>query len=126
MEGFSIITYKDKTIFYSNFSIFQSDPDQKQKILKLMKYGEDEWLKQPLNSVLALINVLNLNFDMEILRYFRESLAKTTHYEKKIAIIGVTGLIKTAYNFVIGLVPNQKVKTFDTEEEAMEWLVKED
>jgi hypothetical protein len=126
MEGYSKINYKNKTIYYSNYSIYQSDPDQKRKTLELLDFIQADRIKQPLNSVLALVNVANLDFDMEILKRLKENLQQTEPYDKKMALIGINGLKKTAYNFVFGLTPSPKRKSFDTELEAKEWLVKED
>jgi len=123
MEGYSEITYKEKTICYSNYSIYAN---QKEKMMELLKFEESQWVKHPQNSILALINVTNISFDMETLNKFKENIARTAPYEKKMALVGITGLLKTAYNFVFGLTPNQKEKAFDTEEEALEWLVREE
>lgn len=126
MEGFSKIIYKDKAIRYVNYSLFQSDPDQKQKMLELLAFSQSGRLQQPLNSVLTLINVSNLNFDLDTLQHFKESINITAPYDKKIAVIGVTGLIKSAYKFVVGATPSQKIRYFQAEPEAKEWLVQED
>jgi hypothetical protein len=60
---------------------------------------------------------------MDVLNAFQKSTKRTADYEHKMAILGVKGLMKAAYNFVIGLTQNKKVKTFDSELEAKEWLV---
>jgi hypothetical protein len=126
LEGFVKNIYKGKTILYYNLSFLPPGTDQKEKIVALLECGDIEWLKQPPNSVLALFNVTNFTFDMNLLNYVKESAKKTVFYEKKIAFVGVTGLTKTAYDLVIGLFPNQKWELFDTEEEAKEWLVQEE
>lgn len=125
MEGFSRITYKNKTINYVNYSIFQSDAHQKQKMLELLKFAEADRIIQPLDSALVLVNVSNLSFDMDTLKQFKESVDRMDPFDKKMAVVGVTGLIKTAYNFVFGLTQNRKRKAFDSELEAKEWLVVE-
>lgn len=126
MEGYSKFTYCDKTIFYEDYSIFQSHPDQKEKVVELLKFIQGDLLKQPLNSVLSLVNVSNLKFDMLILKLFKESTQLTSPYERKIAVLGVKGMLKSGYNFVIGLTSKRQVKAFETEQEAKDWLVKED
>jgi hypothetical protein len=125
MEVFSKIIYKNKMIYYLDYSAFQNDKDRKEKTLQLMKTAADTWSVQPKNSVLSLLNLNNFYFDMDILNAFKESASRTSENEKKMALIGVKGLIKTGYNFVIGLTQNSKVKVFDTEAEAKEWLVKD-
>lgn len=125
IEGFSIITYKNKKIRYVDYSsaIFNG-PDKKQKILELLEFATNEWLSQPPSSVLAVLNITNTGMDMDLLNAFKESSNRTELHQKKVAIIGVTGLLKTAYNFVVGLTKaNSKIKAFDDELEAKEWLV---
>lgn len=126
MEGYSKIDFNNKTIFYVNYSVFRSLPDPKEKILELLKFNQADLLQQPLNSVLTLVNVSHLHFDLTILKLFKESTDITLPYEKKLAVVGIKGLLKSGYNYVVGLSPNNKVQAFDTEEEAKEWLVKED
>jgi hypothetical protein len=126
LEYVSKIIYKNKTIYCVDYSIFQKDNDKKEKTLQLLKMTAHSCLKQPENSVLALINVTNFYFDMDILNAFKESSNLIIPFEKKLAIIGVKGIIKTAYNFVIGATQDSKAKSFDSKEEAKEWLVKDE
>jgi hypothetical protein len=64
---------------------------------------------------------------MELLTAFIDEGKKTNPYEKKVAVfginVGVNNVDKLAYNFISGL-GNNKMKVFDTESEAKEWLVK--
>ena len=46
-------------------------------------------------------------------------------YEKRVAVIGMKGLQKVAYNFIVSLTQKDLVKAFDSELEAKEWLVKD-
>jgi hypothetical protein len=125
MEGFSKINYKGKEIFYVDYSSFVTDTKtQKEKIMQLRKNVTSEYTKQPLNSVSTLLNVSGFQFDMNVLTVFKQEVSKADPYEKKSAIIGVKGLVKTAYNFVVGFT-SPKVKVFDTELEAKEWLIKD-
>ena len=115
VEGLSKIYYKNKMIYYIDYSVFQpiiSSKDKKEKTLLLLKSAGDEWITKPPNSVLSLVNVTSFYFDMDVLNAFKASATRTAPYENKMAIIGVKGLLKTAYNFVIGLTQNSKVKAF--------------
>lgn len=122
VEGFSIINYKGKNIIYANYSSLGKD---KEKILNLVNTLAEEYLKNPPNSVLGLTNVTNIHFDMDILNAFKSLGKKTAPHEKKIALVGVNGLLKAGYNFVVGFNNSNKFRAFDTEEEAKEWLVKD-
>lgn len=125
VEGFSKITHKGKTLFYHDYSGFAKDKaTQKEKTIKLRKAVTAEYTNQPPLSVLTLVNVENFYFDMDVLKAFKEEVAIEDKYERKSAIIGVKGLVKTAYNFVVGFA-STKVKLFDSLEEAKDWLVKD-
>ena len=123
MDGFSEFDYKGKTITYINYS---NIGDFKEKILHLIQTTVDEYRKHPSNSILALTNITNIHFDMDILNAFKDSRSKVASYEKKIAIIGAKGLLLAACNCVIGAINNNStIKIFDAEYEAKEWLVKD-
>ncbi len=120
MEGLSKISYQGKEIIYVDYSSFGFD---KEKALKLINASTEEYMKHPAKSVLALVNVSNLHFDSDIINLMKQTKEKTIPYEKKIAIIGMKGLQKVAYNFVTSLTQRDVVKVLDTELEAKEWLV---
>jgi hypothetical protein len=119
MEGFSTITYKGKTIYYIDYTNVGNSKD---KTMALVKYAMEYKRKASLHSILVIVNITNLQYDLEILRFFKAEGMKTDIYEKKVAVIGVEGLNKAGYIFVDGFVnPKRKIKK--SLEEAMEWLV---
>ncbi|NLW46565.1 MAG: hypothetical protein GXY86_04405 [Firmicutes bacterium] len=120
MEGFSKIAYKGKEILYADYSSFGFD---KEKTLQLISGFANEYMKCPPKSALALVNVANLHFDTDIINALKENQDKTVPYQKKVAIIGMKGLQKVAYNFIITLTQRDSVKILNSENEAKEWLV---
>jgi hypothetical protein len=114
------ISYKHKSLLYVDYASTRS----KEEKLTLLKIAAEEYMKQPQNSVLAIINLTKVNYDIEIVNNFIKSREKTAPYEKKEAIIGMSSLQRVAYNFICGL-KNNNTKTFDSEIEAKEWLVEE-
>ena len=122
MEGFSIITHKNKQIFCIDYS---GIGNAKEKVLQLLEWVAVEYKKQPPKSILALTNVENLHFDSQIIDAFKKGRDQTTPYEKRVAVIGMKGIQKVAYNFIISLTQKDLVKAFDSEVEAKEWLVKD-
>lgn len=125
MVGFSKINHKAKTIFYVDYSSFANDKaTQKMKTIELRKYVTSEYLKEMKKTVLSIINLSNMYFDMEVIKVFKEEGDRTAPYEKKTAVIGISGLVKTGYNFVVGIT-NKNYRVFDSESEAKEWLVNE-
>jgi hypothetical protein len=122
MEGLSHIIYKDKTIIYVDYSGFGSS---KGKIIALIKEATGEYKKYPLGSVLALINIQSTMFDIDILNIMKNAKAETIPYEKRIAIIGMEGPQKAAYDFIVCLTQKEIIKVFDSEQEAKDWLVED-
>ncbi len=120
IDGLSKITYKDKEIIYVDYSSFRLD---KEKTFKLIYGSADEYLKHPLESVLALVNLTNLYFDNEIINAFKTAQEETIANEKKVALIGLKGLQILAYNYVINMKNRDKVRVFENISEAREWLV---
>jgi hypothetical protein len=121
MVGLSTITYQNKMIIYLDYSGFGDD---KEKAKQLIKGGTEEYKKYPPNSVLALVNVANLRFDSEMMNLFKEEQDKSAPYEKKVAVIGMSGLQRIAYNFITRS-QSATIKTFDSEQHAKDWLASE-
>lgn len=122
MEEFTKIVYKGKDIFYIDYSKFGFDVG---KALKLIRFATEEYkrLQLPPKSVLAIVNVNGLHFDTELINAFKEEKENTAYYEKKVAIVGMKGLQKVAYNFVVTLTQRNAVKVFDEISDAKDWLV---
>lgn len=120
MEGFSIIYYKGKPIYYFDYSEMGNS---KEKVTELVKYASLEYQKMLPDSVLVLVNVANLHLDSDLVNVFRFERERTNPYEKRVAVFGAKGMQKIAYNFVSSFGKKPFVKAFDTELEAKEWLV---
>lgn len=121
MEGYSKIIYKDKTIHcfdYTNIG------HSKEKVIKLIKFATEEYMKLPPKSALVLVNFTNLHLDMDVLNVFKEERLKSKLYEKKIAVMGIKGVINIGYNFIVNFGKGVEfTKYFESETEAKEWLV---
>lgn len=127
VEGLSTINHQGKSIVYIDYTSFANldRAQQKEKVLQLMRHVIETYSKYPPKSVLSLVNVENVFFDMDMLNAFKNS-RNETKYEKKLAVIGIKGLIKAAYNFVVGLTQDRSsVRTFDTKQEALDWLAQD-
>jgi hypothetical protein len=124
MEGISKINYKDKMIYYVDYT---SVEDTDEKTIQLLQNVTLEYqiLQLPSKSVLALVNITNRQFNIKVVNAFKAEREVTTPYEKKIAIIGMDSLQEVAYNFLIGLTLGDLIKTFNSEFEAKEWLVQD-
>ena len=120
MEGFSIITYKSKEIYYADYSVTNGSKEQ---LLKLINDLSDMFINQPRKSVLILTNIANIHFDINVLKAMRDLNSKISPFIKKIAIFGIESLFLSGYNFVTGIQPSELCsKAFCSELEAKEWL----
>lgn len=121
MEGFSIIAYKNKKIFYIDYSSFGLNID---KAFRLIRFATQEYqrLQLPPKSVLAIANLSGLYFNSDLVNVFKEEKEKTSYYEKKVAVIGLKGLQWLAYDYVTTLNSGDLVKIFKNITEAKEWL----
>ncbi|MCL6589388.1 MAG: hypothetical protein K6U80_05470 [Firmicutes bacterium] len=122
MEVISKIKYKGQEIIYTDYSRIGTS---KLKVLDLIHRVADEFMKHPPKSVLALMNVTNLHFDMDVILAFKKARDLTKSFERKVAYIGVNGLIKVIYNAVVDLTNQHITRAFETELEAKEWLVEQ-
>ncbi|HEX3044638.1 MAG TPA: hypothetical protein VHY08_07770 [Bacillota bacterium] len=122
MEGISRITYKDREILYTDYSHIGTS---KTKVLDLIHRVANEISKHPPQSVLALTNIADLHFDLDIILAFKKARELTTSFERKVAFIGVNGLIKVVFNSIVDLTNQHITRAFETEMEAKEWLVEQ-
>lgn len=122
IEGFSKIIYKGKEIYYIDYSSFRLNID---KAFKLIRYATEEYqrLQLPPKSVLVITNLSGLHFNTSLVNVFKEEKEKTVYYEKKVAIIGLKGLQRLAYNYITRKSPRDLIKICKNISEAKEWLV---
>ena len=122
MEGISISTFQKKKIYVVSFAY---SGNSKEETVSTIIAAEEEFSKNPSNSVLALINVSNAFFHFNTLKAFKDFQEKTDPYIKKVAIVGLVGLQKVGFNTVSRSNHKGSVKVFDSEQEAKEWLIEE-
>lgn len=123
MEEFNIeerakkIEHEGKTIVfmdYSNLPVEQASllADVSPKIIQ----------KEPLNSVLFLIDVTEARYNPEIIEKLKRATKGNNPYVKKTAVVGVVGMKKILFNAIV-LFSKRDIKLFDTVEEAKNYLV---
>lgn len=76
---------------------------------------------RPENSLLTLTDVTNALFNEEISQKMKEFTAHNKPYVKAAAVVGITGLKKIIFDAVL-LFSKRKLHTFDTIEQAKDWL----
>ena len=113
------VEHKGKNIFHIDLSNFQGDHEALKNELEEASLVTTS---QPENSVLVITDVRNTLVSGAVLKIATDSSAKTTKYVRKTAIIGIKRIRRYFVDSVSALT-GQKFSTFDTIEDAMDWLV---
>jgi hypothetical protein len=77
--------------------------------------------KQPKGSLLTLTDVTGQHFDSETLDAFKRLASHNKPYAKATAVVGITGLLKIAYQAVAAF-SGRTMPVKPSREEALEWL----
>ncbi|HEY3448720.1 MAG TPA: hypothetical protein VGK67_20345 [Myxococcales bacterium] len=75
-------------------------------------------------SALTLTDVTGMLFDDALVSVVRETIAADEPYVKAAAVVGITGLKKIVINTLV-LLTGRPLRTFDTRERALAWLVQQ-
>lgn len=112
--------HKGYRIFIADFSHYGSDVQliraETQHIISLLK-------KEPLHSVLSLTTVEDTYANEEILRALAELLPISNQYVKRRAVVGITGFRRHFLDAFVRLVGEVRFSSFDTQQQALDWLV---
>ncbi len=125
MEGvmrkeMQVKNYKGRDILVLDFTEVS-----KEKIPELIADIKD-WVKtQPENSICTLTDISGLFFDKQMIEHFKDLTSFNKPYVVAGVVIGMKGLQKVAYNAVMTF-SGRKLATFDSRDEGMEWLVKQE
>ena|SRR5208283_152306 len=117
MAGVSFITHNGVRILYEDYS--QSKP---QETIALLKKAEAIISGEPLNSVLALVNVKDSHFDTDLSAALKDFVKKNTPYIKCAAVYGVEGLKEIIFKGIIAFTGRKNLVLCKTLEEAKDYL----
>ena len=84
-------------------------------------YASELTVREPLNSVLSLVDVTCTSGTPEIMDLLKTAAATTKPYIRKMAVIGVEGYKKILLRAVVAF-SGQTIHSCDTIEEAKDWL----
>lgn len=79
---------------------------------------------EPKKSVLALFDATGARFNKDTLVIMKDFTSANTPYIKAVAVVGITGMLSIALN-AITAASKRNMTTFDTREEALDWLAKQ-
>lgn len=120
MPEVSFITHKGVKILYENFA--NSKPEE---ILPTIEKAKGVIASQPLNSVLALVNVKDAKFDMSVTNALKDFVKENKPYIKFAAVYGVEGLKEIIFRSVLTFSGRKNLAIFNTLEEAKDYLVRQ-
>ena len=110
-----------KRVLYLNYAGFKSDVDG----LRVEVEAADGVIcSQPPCSVLALADVRDTVATAAVVDMFKHSATRTKPHIAKMALIGIHGL-KRFLAAMVARVSGQHMRAFDSEDEAVAWLVGE-
>ena len=120
MYGSGWIEYEGRSIYLLDLTrIGMGDFDYRLAILDRVH----EEIKRA-NDVLILTDISHSAFTVSSNRLMTDLARKNKPYVLASAIVGASGVRKTVISS-IAIITNRKLKTFDTREAALEWLVRQ-
>lgn len=113
------ITHKDVRIFHLHLDHFGDDSDGLQKEVDEC---HEVVMKQPLDSVLELVDVTGTTGSMKNVDIFRTAVGESRPHTRRMAVIGVTG-VRNIIAHAVTRVTGIQYTPFDDVEKAKDWLV---
>ena len=116
------IEHKGKQVFYADYSGFRDNVDA---FTYEVRSAIETLSQQPIKSTLVLANFTDTNASMMNIDAIRKLVPRSNHAVLRRALLGVSGVRRifiTTFSNVTGGVP---VKAFETQEQALDWLVSE-
>ena len=110
-------TYRGKQILRVDYSGLRGP-----EFLPVMDQVRAVYKNQPRGSMLAFTDLRNSYGTDEVVEGFKKLASVTKLYDKKSAIIGVTG-VKAVLLRAVTLFSQHSLKAFDDEKQALDWLV---
>ena len=101
-----------------------SDIQRGDEALPAIQRSKEVVAAQPKGSLLVMTVVRNARYNSEVLAAMKDLAAHNAPYVKASALVGMGGLHRIAYQAVI-LFSRRTIKTFDSEDEALDWLVQQ-
>jgi hypothetical protein len=109
--------YKGKRIFFARYDNLDAD-----EVAPEIAAVEKEMFKQPLDSVLLLVETTGVAITPSALNQFKNVALHSQPYLHKTAILGMKGP-RRAFMDIVTKFARLSAMAFDTAEQAREWLV---
>jgi hypothetical protein len=119
-ERLKFVEYKGKKILVEDFSNINDE----EEFIALLNQAEQIIHSQPPKSVLAVVDLKNARFSPRISEISKEATESNTPYIRASAMVGVSGLMGIMVR-AISRFARRDLVSFNTREEAMEWLIQQ-
>ena len=113
-------TYKDKRILIHNYADLPTD-----KAIEMLIENSTATASLGRDNLLLLVDVTGMFASKKLVSMWKERAKKNAHLYKKIAVVGVTGLLNTFLR-TINKVSGLGARPFEDAQQAKDWLVSDD
>jgi hypothetical protein len=120
MERTRFIEHNGHRILLLDYSGIQ----QGEEAVTAIKRSKEVVATQRPGSLLVMTVVRDARYNSAVLQALKDLAAHNAPYVKASALVGMGGLHRIAYQAVI-LFSRRKIQTFDTEAQALDWLVQQ-
>lgn len=120
MERTRFIDHRGTRILLLDYSGVR-DPDES---VREFQHSMRVVAAQPRGSLRILTRVQEARYNAAVLQAVKEMARHNEPYVLASAVVGMSGLHRIAYQAVI-LFSKRKIKTFDRDEEALDWLAEQ-
>jgi hypothetical protein len=117
MERTRFIEHRGKRILVLDYAGAR-DPDE---AVASIHHSMEFIARQPPNSLVVMTLVRDARYNAAVLQAMKELAAHNAPYVKASAVVGMSGLHRIAYTAVL-MFSKRNIKTFDAEEQALDWL----
>ena len=118
MERTRFIEHKGKRVLLLDYAGVRDPAEAVQSVHRSIEFIAT----QPKNSLLVMTVVRDARYNAAVLQAMKELAAHNAPYVKASAVVGMSGLHRVAYQAVL-VFSKRNIKTFDSEAEALDWLV---
>jgi hypothetical protein len=117
------IEYQARQILYIDLSNFRDDVEGfRVEIEASMQINGPEMYRQPLHSVLVLVDLSNTGLTRVTNKMLSDTITETKKYIARTAVVGMTGIRKIFLDY-FGRLADSETASFDDPETAKHWLV---
>ena len=117
MERLTTVQHKGVPILVVDYAGLR----EVQESLDLIRTSSERIVAEPAGSVRVLMSVAEAHIDPQTVGAIKEAVLRNRPHLKGVAVIGLTGLLKSLYLAVAKML-ELEMPAFDSREDALDWL----